>query len=335
MNKLVFFYFLITYNIVNAGGFVFPNVPYEYGRVYLFNTTEGAETNRPEFSIYYNGVYAKSKVGEGWKFTKDMNSDLIIQVLRYGTDMMQNGLSGCYIPRHGIIYFDQIGNPVASLSICFECQRIHFWSTEPLPEPSTSSSEKKIIQTEKQFADLEALFTKFGIPVFKNTPEYAVHIQKNDSLYSSNGEIIFDYTNAEIGFTKVSVSEFQKWIIKEGFRLRESKETAFAHREGDTTSWTYPVLSDNQGTKISFNELYSIGEDTPKSPVLTEASIVNPEIKLPNGISVGMSLSQVQSIFQVWDGIAYPASIVVNYKNANVRYLFEKRTLVRIELVMI
>lgn len=333
MHKIIFIYFLIAANISVAGGFIFPNTDYKYSRVYLFNTNEGAETERPEFSVFYKGVYAKSKLGEGWEFTEKMNLEMN-NIFRYGTDMMQNGLSGCFIPRHGIIYFDEKGNPVASISICFECLRIHFWSVKPLPEPSTSSSEKKIKQAEKQFADLESLFTKYGIPVFKNTPDYAIHVKKNDSLYSTNGEIIFDYTNTEIGFSKASVADFQKWIIKEGFRLREGKETTFALREGDTTSWTYPVLIDNQGTKISFNEQYSAGDGAPISFVLTEASIVNPEIKLPNGISVGMSLSQVQATFMVWDGIAYPSSIVVNYKDANVRYVFEKRTLTRIELVM-
>lgn len=334
MKKFLISIFLLSAITVKAGQFIFPNVEYAYARVYLFNTNEGAGTNRPEFSVFYKGVYAKSKLGEGWDFTEKMNMEMNT-IFRYGTDMMQNGLSGCYIPRHGIIYFDKTGNPVASVSICFECQRIHFWSTKPLPEPSTSGSDKKIKQAEKQFADLEALFTKYGIPVFKNTPEYKIHVQKNDSLYSNNGEIIFDYTNAEIGFKKVQIEDFKKWIVKEDFRLREGKETAFSHREGDTTSWTFPVLTDNQGTKISFNELYIPGVDLAAVPVLTEASIVNPEIKLPNGISVGMSLNQVQSTFMVWDGIAYPASIIVNYKDANVRYVFEKRTLIRIELVMI
>jgi hypothetical protein len=334
MKKFLISIFLLSAITVKAGQFIFPNVEYAYARVYLFNTNEGAETNRPEFSVFYKGVYAKSKLGEGWDFTEQMHMEMNI-IFRSGTDLMQNGLSSCYIPRHGIIYFDKTGNPVASFSICFECQRIHFWSTKPLPEPSTSSSESRVKQAEKQFADMEALFTKYGIPVFKNTPEYAIHVQKNDSLYSTNGEIIFDYTNSEIGFKKVQIEEFKKWIVKEDFRLREGKETAFSLREGDTTSRTYPVLTDNQGTKISFDELYIPGVDLAAVPVLTEASIVNPEIKLPNGISVGMSLNQVQSTFMVWDGIAYPASIIVNYKDANVRYVFEKRTLIRIELVMI
>jgi hypothetical protein len=329
MKKIFFLYLAITFSTVYAGGFMFPNVEYSYARLYLMNTNEDSEKTRPDHYIYADVVYAASKIGNGWEFSEQHNAQLN-SVFRLGVDAMVTGLSSCYIPRHGIIYFDHVGRPVASLSICFECQRIQFWSTQKLPEFSTKYSEKNIPKIEKQFADLEGVLVKNGVPVYKNAIEYKMHIQKADSLYSNKGEIIFDYTKSNAFEDKLFTTEqIKTWIMNSNFRFKEGTETHFSKREGDTTSWSYPTLYSTDGTHIIFSNL------SHENPTMTEASILNSNIKLPNGVSVGMSLDQIQATFQVWDGMAYPASIIVNYADANIRYVFENRTLKRIELVII
>src|SRR5687768_15454678 len=127
MKKLLLCYLIFTCVTTFAGGFTFPNVAYSYAKTYLFNTGEEADRTMPEFSIYRNGVYALSKAGNGWDFTTEMNAQMNV-LFKQGVDAMATGLSSCYTPRHGIIYFDKTGKPVASISICFECQRITFWS---------------------------------------------------------------------------------------------------------------------------------------------------------------------------------------------------------------
>jgi hypothetical protein len=329
MKKIFFLYLAISYSTVYAGGFVFPNVEYSYARLYLMNTNEDSERARPDHYIYADGVYAASKIGNGWELTEQHNAQLN-SVFRLGVDAMVTGLSSCYIPRHGIIYFDHVGKPVASLSICFECQRIQFWSTQKLPEFSTKYSEKNIPKIEKQFADLEGVLVKNGVPVYKNAIEYKMHAEKADSLYSNRGEIIFDYASlSAFDETVFTIDDVKKWISNSNYRFKEGTEIHHTEKDGVTASWTYPKLYSDDGTEIYFRNLTLI------SPSMTEASIVNPNLKLPNGISVGMSLDQVQASFKVWDGIAYPSSIIVNYEDATIRYVFENRTLKRIELVII
>ncbi|MBK9591659.1 MAG: hypothetical protein IPO32_09185 [Crocinitomicaceae bacterium] len=118
MKKTLFLYFAIVCSTSFAGGFMFPNVEYDYAKVYLFNANEKAETDKPEFSVYMNDVYAKSKIGNGFDFSEQMNAQLN-SIFRLGVDRMVAGLAGCYIPRHGIIYFDSTGKTVASISFCF------------------------------------------------------------------------------------------------------------------------------------------------------------------------------------------------------------------------
>lgn len=332
MKKTLFLYLAITLSSVYAGGFMFPNVEYSYARLYLMNTNEDSEKTRPDHYIYADGVYAASKMGNGWEFSEQHNAQLN-SVFRLGVDAMVTGLSSCYIPRHGIIYFDHVGNPVASLSICFECQRIQFWSTQKLPEFSSKYSERSIPKIEKQFADLESVLVKNGVPVYKNAVEYKMHTERADSLYSNKGEIIFDYTKSKAFDTKIfSQEDVKTWCnaksgqcqfadVRDGVMKISGADTVFStHKEY--------MLSGRDGTVFTFVMEHEVEE-------LISASILNPNIKLPNGISVGMSLDQVQASFLVWDGIAYPSSIIVNYADATIRYVFESRTLKRIELVVI
>jgi len=311
-----------------AGGFTFPNIPYHHARIYLFNTGEETEVTMPEFSIFRNGIYASSKLGDGWELTTEMNERLN-EIFAQGIDAMASGLSSCYLPRHGIIYFNEIGKPVASTSICFECQRVTFWSTKTLPEFSSDYSKKAADRALKQFENMEAVFVKNEIPVFKLASEYRTHLVNNKKLYEDNGEMVFDYSNTSaFGKKDFNVETIKSLILESNFKLKEANETAFSLREENKRSIEYLTLTSIKGTKIIFSS-------TAVDAIMTEATIIDPEITLPNGISVGMSLSQVQDSFQVWDGMAYPASIVVNYSDATLRYLFKNRTLVKIEVVML
>ncbi|MBK6524726.1 MAG: hypothetical protein IPG07_03710 [Crocinitomicaceae bacterium] len=85
MKKTLFLYFAIVCSTSFAGGFMFPNVEYDYAKVYLFNANEKAETDKPEFSVYMNDVYAKSKIGNGFNFSEQMNAQLN-SVFRLGVD---------------------------------------------------------------------------------------------------------------------------------------------------------------------------------------------------------------------------------------------------------
>lgn len=326
MKKLTFFVLILLAMPAFGGGFTFPNVEYSYARLYLFNAGKENQTEKPAFSIYREGVYAANKLGNGWDFSPAIN-EAMNGIFARGVDMLANGLSSCYTPRHGIIYFNNSGQPVASISICFECQRIVFWSSKTLPPFSEHVSEKDVPRAEKQMKALETLFVKNGFPVFSNPAQYSLYIASADSLYSTNGEMIFDYTHTP-AFPKSSYTpaEISGWISNTDFRLKERTESHISAK--DSSVWNYLCKYSSAGTKITFNGSTSTAS-------LTEAFIRDPEIRLPNGISVGMSLDEVQASFQVWDGIAWPASIVVNYANAAIRYKFQYRTLVEIEVVMI
>lgn len=326
MKKILLSFLILTATFSFAGGFIFPNVEYSYARLYLFNTQPPTDNHFYDFDIYRDGKYAYSKIGNGWEV-----SDELVQkmngVFRIGVDVMVMGLTGCYIPRHGIIFFDDLGKPVASFTACFECERIGFWSSVPLPTFKGKYSEKSAKIAEKQFDDLIVILESYKIPVFKQEPEYS-QFADDDSLYSCDGEIIFDYKE-DTDFTKgkFKTTDAKSWILKtSNFHLNESIDTIYRRNpDRDGANTPYTKLSHKGGTEFGFWPI--------TDGALIAANINNPAIVLPNGVSVGMSLEQVQASIGVYDGIAYPSSIIAVYPHLSIRYFIERRTLVRIELV--
>ena len=330
--KFIFTSLMFASLIAKSGGFIFPNVEYSYAKLYLFNTEKPSAEYFYDFNIYKDGIYANSKIGNGWEVSQDMNNQLN-SILRTGVDLLVAGLSGCYIPRHGIIYFDAKGTPVASMSACFECDRISFWSSQALPpakEITKEATKKELASAEKQIASMINLLEKNGIPVFESELEYSDYAKTNEQ-YKVDGEMIFDYTKTnypskfEKAYTKEMVS---KWQIPGAYlRLSETFATDFKD-EQKKSPYNFMKLVDQGGTWFSFSS-------DQKDAIMVEAYINNSGIRLPNGLSVGMSLEDVQGSFELWDGNAYPASIIVTYQNFIIRYSVENRTLTQIHIVAV
>ena len=69
-----------------------------------------------------------------------------------------------------------------------------------------------------------------------------------------------------------------------------------------------------------------------KNPFLVEASIIHGALVLPNGVSVGMSVDDVQGSLMVYDGPAWPKRIEVKGDKVAINYYFKQHTLTKITL---
>jgi hypothetical protein len=142
--------------------FIFPNVPFIYAKIFEFNQ-DFEETHQLDQAIYNGTEFAKSKKGEGILLKESFHTALA-KIVSKGVDELIYGLSSCYIPRHGIVYYNQSDQPVASLSICFECERIGIWSIKPI----SFKQKMKNIKTEKpqdQLNQLKTLVNGVGLKV--------------------------------------------------------------------------------------------------------------------------------------------------------------------------
>jgi hypothetical protein len=299
-----------------SGGFRWPNIDYSYAKLYLFNI----ELEKPswhDWDIYEDGIYATSKIGSGIDLSQ-ATLEKLSRVLAHGAEELRLGLSKCYMPRHGIIYYDNLGNPVASFSLCLECDKISFWSKKSIPPIDDNARDFK--KAEKQIAEIELIFRTANIPIYLNDQEYLTYL-KSDSAFEDSGELFINDSSIDTSFfSHYSINQVMNWLG--GSNLRENTETKIT-AGGD--KWTYKVLRSSRG-----NELIFSFDET--NPFLVEANIVHGALVLPNGVSVGMSVDDVQGSFMVYDGPAWPEHIEVKGEKVTINYYFKHHTLSKINL---
>ena len=147
--------------VSNAQSKGFPGVPYRYAKMYVFNLLESK--GRPDSKIWDGNSYAQTKSGQG-KTLDEKSEKILTGITVQDMSSLYLGLSKCFTPRHGIVYFDKDDEPVASISICFECEKISLF-----PNPyadidySGSFSEKKAL---KQLESFKSLAKNCGWPVY-------------------------------------------------------------------------------------------------------------------------------------------------------------------------
>lgn len=303
-----------------AGGFRWPNVEYEYARLFLMNIPFNSPENMDN-DVYANGIYAKTKIGDGIDLSTDF-LNVMHGALAGGADELVNGLSGCYIPRHGIIYFDRLGKPVASFTLCLECEKISFWSDNALPEFHTDYDQYDIKKAEAQAKSIIDLFIAQKVPYFESPLAYEAYISSSKD-YETLGEIFITNPDYDSSFKNpYSMKEVLTWEMKSSrpikFTLSEENSTS---ENGKSTN--YRVMHDDKKNKFKFSE----GQ---LAQNFVEAEIHSNKIKLPNGVSIGMSVGEVQNSFGVYDGVAWPEHIQVTSSRYTIDYHFKRRTLVKI-----
>ncbi|OWY25758.1 hypothetical protein C7N43_31620 [Sphingobacteriales bacterium UPWRP_1] len=126
-------------------------------RLYTFNENYPAEneTRRPETAIVVNGTLNAKATDAGVVSAPDAAE--ICRIMSQSSDLVAMGLSKCFIPRHGLVWYNQQGEPVAHLSVCFECDRIDAVPQVRYKHPHTTQSEWKEKDIAKAEADIAAV----------------------------------------------------------------------------------------------------------------------------------------------------------------------------------
>ena len=121
-------------------------VEYAYVKAYLFNIDESENKRRPDHRIITDGIWARSKLGTGVPVPTRTVSTLN-QILSSDIRALVRGLSKCFTPRHGFVYFDSQHRPVASVSFfCLEGIRVY---PKPKVRPLKTITPRQIQSAEK------------------------------------------------------------------------------------------------------------------------------------------------------------------------------------------
>ena len=308
-----------------AGGFRWPNVEYSSAKLYLMNITLDQSSDF-DWHIYQDGVFATSKIGSGINLDEAFLDDFHKAMVR-GVNELRIGLGKCYLPRHGIIYYNDKGEAVAAFTACFECNKISFWSSGKLEQADYETDKNDWQRAEKQIEKIESIFKKAGIPVFNNQKEYEHYLQDNVE-YKNEGEINIQSEELnDLFLGPFTEKEVKSWLRKTSrpAQLREVKETKIT---AGGEEYQFKVLKANRGSSyFLFSSLHADAK-------LVEAEITHGSIILPNGMSVGMSVEDVQANLGAYDGLSNPEKIIVKSETAQLEYFFRNQSLIKIRVTL-
>ena len=313
MKFILFITFSVLFFSLSLASDYFPISKYSYAKVYLFNINLENSVEKPNNHIY-NGEYAISKLGNGYKLSNE-NLTQILRTINHFYQEMHNGLSKCFIPRHGIIFYNDKHIPVASLSICFECEQISTWDIDTLYHPNIKDihfTSKTITATERGFSLLKRIFIKSGVPVYENSKQY--------SETMPNEEQIKPIPMKKMPFTTrpVNFEDIKSWNSAKSFKEdNESKITAGGDKYEFKT--------------LTYKKSKFLFIDNESNPKLAEASIVDPGIKTILNLQIGMSLEEVNQQTKLELNSNYN-QFKIDAEDIRLILTFKNQTLTKIQL---
>jgi hypothetical protein len=240
-------------------------------------------------------------------------------------DEIVYGLSKCYLPHHGIIYYNERQEPVASLSICFACDQIKIWSKETITfnEDYSKFDYKK---AEKQMVQLEKLFIENDILVYTHPADWDQYAEKVLTLPSPESKDtlkldakIDDIDHVFFLHDPISIEEHkrlmsQKWAPKLDFKTTyDQKDQIRTYKSGNEYLIQYRVDPDGYGR-------------------LEQLEANGPHLFLPGGIRVGMSYEEITRLLNEKRIQRSYGCIQVLSKKYALSLTFENQTLKAIKL---
>ncbi|MCB9188917.1 MAG: hypothetical protein H6600_08135 [Flavobacteriales bacterium] len=293
-----------------AGGFHFPDEEYAYAKLYYYNLEE--IRTKPDFYIYSaESGWAKSLLDPNITSSNGLAENME-KLFLYGADGLIHGLSGCFIPRHGLVYFNDKDEPVASLSICFECEGVRMWTKSKGNIKAKSTGSVK--RSESQINTLRNFVEKEGMIISDKLEDY------NTLLTNVGATITMEYYQLDQEIVNVTYDSVLLWNRAHSFEKDINVEYAAG---GD--KYEFAELKLPNGTLIQF-------DGNGPSAKMVEARILDEEVVLPNGVHLGSSLDDVMNTLTIYDGPAYPELITIKDQESSISYHFTLGKVDRIEI---
>lgn len=147
-----------------------PGVPFHEVRLYAYNFVE-PEPKRvggvlvqsgPYYGELFNddGSMVSSVINPDGVVLNDEQRGRLLEILQTPKEQTVFSLCG-FNPRHAVVFYDNAGNRVALMRVCFECLQFH-------EEPKAYDRPKRSLD----FGTLARFMDEMGLPVFSDRSEY-------------------------------------------------------------------------------------------------------------------------------------------------------------------
>ncbi|HRE73047.1 MAG TPA: hypothetical protein PK637_08315 [Flavobacteriales bacterium] len=289
--------FLFTSGTVHSGGSAWPGMPYHHVKVYLYNL-DGKLFGR--HSPIKEGIPDPTLFGEGVTLNTE-SQNALNKWLRQDLSLLNEGMAGCYIPHHAIIFYDDQNKPIAWMSACFMCTGIRFYFPVPKMKKVVYNSKTEQMAN-RQIADLRKIVEGAGIPVFDTAEEYGKYMQKNKKV--SNERVCLDTAFIRNYYPeKLTMDVLMKSISADSI---DAKFSTTHHAKVTAGGDAYSFYECRYKTSRFW---FSGRKGGPA--YLDHAVILNEEVRLLQQIAVGIQEKQIYSMITC-EGHPYPSSLVLH-----------------------
>lgn len=296
------------------------NISYEYAEIYYFNTDFPLK-ERPQHYLVKDGIYATSKIGNGIRVNERF-IDNLNQILSRGVDELYTGLSKTFVPKTGLIFYDSLDQPVATLSICTDCEGLRWWPENIIDAKRVKKMNLK--KAEKQIQDLKDLL-KTEVFVFDRQEDFHNFADTSSTLKNTSQMDIKANMVQPILKEEVLEVDINKWMLNDE-ELKKDSIGKITH--GGDEFFFKELRTKTLKSKFLFS-------DVDDSSYLIDATIIDPFIQLPNGMQVGMSqnhfFEKLGVIIEMPEQ-GLPKKINVSDGFHRYEFSFEKNTLQKIKI---
>lgn len=139
--------------------FDFQKLNYTYAKAYLYNPEDLSR-----IPILKEGALNKTVQDTNGVLLDSSQANNVIQIISGQGNYTPDVPSFCFIPHHGIVFYNDMNEAIAHISICFSCH--------------TKVVVPKTTLTKAGLTELEEIIRALGLPITYNPLGYTVYFQK-------------------------------------------------------------------------------------------------------------------------------------------------------------
>ncbi len=139
----------------NAETFSWEKPEYTTVKAYLYNCDS---INYDSLLIIINGDLNSGVIPDSGKVLNIIQINQLIAFITSEPDNNNLKETFCFIPHHGIVFFNSDGKPVAALSICFNCDNMQVY-----PAANTKGKSLDLLKT---------IILETGLPAYDDITDY-------------------------------------------------------------------------------------------------------------------------------------------------------------------
>ncbi len=145
-----------------------PYLEFDYVKAYLYNLDNQLHGNH---AVIKNNQLDKTVVGDGVLLDK-IQVETILEVINSDIAGLIQGLSKSYIPHHGIVFYDNTHQPVAYITLCFDCEALRVYPAIDFPKKHEELSEQEIKRLLKLLERCKQVIRETKLPIFDSPFDY-------------------------------------------------------------------------------------------------------------------------------------------------------------------